>query len=221
MRESRLPALAGIAFAMLFLAALFLLVGDLPEYGATDAEWTRWAEDSDAANRVSLLLMMLAGVAFLLFAGPLRRAQEGGTLATTALAGGVVGMSGMVVAAVLMRLAGVHGADSDPTITRSLVEAAAAGFLLASFGFCAHLLAIGLETLRTGAFARWSGIVALVGAGGFLLTFGTAVDASTESAFGLGYPLGFLCLVIWSIAAGLRLSAVATPSQGRRLPSTR
>ena len=221
MRESRMTALAGITFALLFFAASALVVGEPPDYGAPDGEWTRWAEEADGANRVALVLVLLAGVAFLLFAGALRRALEGGSLATTALAGGVVGVIGLIVAIVLMGVGSMHGAESDPTVTQSVVEAATTGFLLASSGFCAHLLAVGLETLRTGAFARWSGFVALVGAGGFLVTFLTAVDPGTDSPFGVGFPIGFLCLAIWTAAASVRLSAVAAPSPARPLPSTR
>ena len=221
MRDARMTGLAGIAFALLCVVAFALGVSEFPAYAAPDGEWTRWAEEGEASNRVALLLVLLAGVAFLLFAGALRHALEGGPLATTALAGGVVGVIGLIVAIVLISVGSMHGAESDPTITQSVVEAAAAGFLLASSGFCAHLLAVGLETLRTGAFARWSGFMALVGAGSFLLTFLTAVDPAEDSPFGIGFPIGFLCLAIWTAAASLRLSAVAAPSPARPLPSTR
>jgi hypothetical protein len=221
MGDSRMGALGGLVFALLFVAAFALVVGETPDYGAPDAEWTRWAEDSDANNRIALLAILLAGVAFLLFAGALRRALDDGPLTMTALAGGAVGVAGLVVAVVLLRAGSVHGAGSDATVTRSVVEAAAAGFLLASLGFCAHLLAVGLHTLRTGAFARWSGIVALVGAAAFLATFLTGVDSGDESPFGVGFPIGFLCLAIWTAAASLRLSVVAAPSPAPPLPSTR
>ena len=70
--------------------------------------------------------------------------------------------------------------------------------------------------------ARWTGVVALVGCTGFLLTIGTVLDApSSESAFGLGYPLGSLCLVVVSVTSGLRLSGNAVPSPAAPLPSTR
>jgi hypothetical protein len=220
MCESRVTSLAGITFALLFFVAFALVVGEYPDYAAADREWTGWAEESDGANRVALVLVLLAGVAFLLFAGALRRALEDGPLATTALAGGVVGVIGLIVAIVLMAVGSMHGAGSDPTITQSVIEAATTGFLLASSGFCAHLLAVGLETLRTGAFARWSGFVALVGAGGFLLTFLTAMDPGADSPFGVGFPIGFLCLAIWTAAASVRLSGVAAPSSDRPLPST-
>jgi hypothetical protein len=209
-----MTGLAGIAFALLCVVAFALGVSEFPAYAAPDGEWTRWAEEGEASNRVALLLVLLAGVA-------LRHALEGGPLATTALAGGVVGVIGLIVAIVLISVGSMHGAESDPTITQSVVEAAATGFLLASSGFCAHLLAVGLETLRTGAFARWSGFMALVGAGSFLLTFLTAVDPAEDSPFGIGFPIGFLCLAIWTAAASLRLSAVAAPSPARPLPSTR
>ena len=54
-------------------------------------------------------------------------------------------------------------------------------------GFAASLAAAGLLTLRSGVFAGWIGIVALLGAVAFFLTFLTLIDGPTEdSVFGYG-----------------------------------
>lgn len=52
-------------------------------------------------------------------------------------------------------------------------------------------------------FGRWTGIVAAVGAVAFLLTFLTVLGGENDSPFGIGYPIGFLCLVIFSIATSV------------------
>ena len=76
-------------------------------------------------------------------------------------------------------------------------------FLVAAMGFAAWLAAAGLVTLRSGAFARWVGIVALLGGLAFFVTFFTLiVDPNKDSVFGYGYFVGFLALAIWSIARG-------------------
>ena len=51
-------------------------------------------------------------------------------------------------------------------------------------GFAAMLAAAGLLTLRTGVFARWIGIVALVGAVGFVITFFALIQGTER-----GQPL--------------------------------
>jgi hypothetical protein len=85
-------------------------------------------------------------------------------------------------------------------------------FLVAAMGFAALLMAAGLLTLRSGVFARWVGIVALLGAISFLITFLALIAGLGEdSVFGFGFFPGVLALVIWSIATSIaRYRAVAT-----------
>ena len=85
-------------------------------------------------------------------------------------------------------------------------------FLVAAMGFAAFLGAAGLLTLRTGAFARWTGIVALIGALSFLITFAAVLSGLGEdSIFGFGFFPGVLALVIWSVATSLAsYRAIAT-----------
>jgi hypothetical protein len=71
-------------------------------------------------------------------------------------------------------------------------------------GFAAFLLATGVLTLRTRVFARWTGVVALVGAVSFLITFLTIVDGTTDgSPFGYGFFPGALALVTWTAATSV------------------
>jgi hypothetical protein len=79
-------------------------------------------------------------------------------------------------------------------------------------GFAALLMAAGLLTLRSEVFARWVGIVALLGAISFLITFLTLIAGTGEdSVFGFGFFPGVLALVIWSAATSIAsYRAVAT-----------
>jgi hypothetical protein len=60
--------------------------------------------------------------------------------------------------------------------------------------------------------ARWTGIVALIGAVSFLIAFATVLAGLGEdSIFGFGFFPGVLALVIWSIAVSVhRYRAVAS-----------
>jgi hypothetical protein len=55
-------------------------------------------------------------------------------------------------------------------------------------GFAALLMAAGLLTLRTGVFARWTGLVALLGGLSLLIIFLTLIAGTGEdSVFGFGF----------------------------------
>jgi hypothetical protein len=61
----------------------------------------------------------------------------------------------------------------------------------------------------------WIGIVALVGAFAFFITFFTLLAGTSEdSVLGYGVPVGFLALAIWSIATSIaRYRTVATTAR--------
>jgi hypothetical protein len=122
-------------------------------------------------------------------------------LARTAFAGGITGIVGITMAIVIIGAATSVGADADPIVSRAVATASAGPYLVATMGFATLLGASGLLTLQTGAFKRWTGTVALLGAVAFLITFMTLLDGTDEdSVFGYGYLPGILALVIWAIA---------------------
>ena len=208
----RLLALSGIVFAVLFLAGWFASGGDAPDYSAADREWTEWADDNQWKSRIGAFAMLLAGFVFLHFAGTIRAvlgtAETAGRasaqLARVAFAGALVGIGGMTMAIVIIASATSEGADVDPIVSRAVATASAGPFLVSAMGFAALLMAAGLVTLRTGVFARWTGIVALIGAVSFLITFLAVIAGLGEdSLFGFGFFPGVLALVIWSIATSV------------------
>jgi Domain of unknown function (DUF4386) len=210
----RLLALSGILFAVLFLIGWFASGALTPDYGAADEDWTNWADDNQWRSRISAFSMLLAGFVFLHFAATIRSAlgapesadRASPYLARVAFAGGVTGMAGMTMAIVMTAGATTEGADSNPVVSRAVMTASGGPFLLSAMGFAAFLLAAGLLTLRTGVFARWTGVVALIGAAGFLVAFATVLSGLGEdSVFGYGFFPGVLALVIWSIATSVAL----------------
>ena len=69
-----------------------------------------------------------------------------------------------------------------------MTSAAAGPYFVAAMGFAVMLAAAGLLTLRTGVFARWIGIVALLGALSFVITFFALIQGTSEdSVFGFGF----------------------------------
>ena len=208
----RLLALSGVAFAILFLVGWFASGGDAPDYGASDKDWTNWADDNQWKSRIGAFAMLLAGFVFLHFAATIRTVlgdaeRKGGgsaQLARVAFAGAITGMAGMVMAIVIISGATTEGADANPIVTRAVASASAGPFLLSAMGFAAFLMAGGLVTLRSGVFARWTGVVALIGAVSFLVAFAAVLSGLGEdSLFGFGFFPGVLTLVIWSIATSI------------------
>ena len=206
---------------MLFVFAWFLSGGNAPDYTAADQDWTTWAADNQWKSRIGGFLILLAGFVFLHFAGTIRSVlgsaeAAGGApvqLARVAFAGALTGITGITIAIVMIAAAATEGADADPVVSRAVASAAAAGpYFVAAMGFAAMLAAAGLLTLRTRVFARWIGIVALVGALSFLITFLALIQGTSEdSVFGYGFLPGILALAIWSIATSLgAYRAVAT-----------
>ena len=113
-------------------------------------------------------------------------------------------MAGMAIASVTLSAASTDGANVNPVVSKAVATAAGGPFLVAAMGFAAFLMAAGVLTLRSRVFARWTGIVALIGAVCFLITFLTVIDGTTDgSNFGYAFFPAILALVIWSIATSV------------------
>jgi len=97
-------------------------------------------------------------------------------------------------------------------MSRAVTTGSAGAFLVAAMGFAPLLMAAGMLTLRSGAFARWTGIVALIGAASFLITSLTVLDGTSDgSVFGYGFFPGVVAFVTWTIATSIaRYRALAT-----------
>jgi hypothetical protein len=218
-----LLALSGVTFAVLFLIGWFASGGDAPDYNAPDQDWATWAEDNQWRSRIGAFAMLLAGFVFLHFAGTMRsvlgRAESvvsaSRQLARVAFAGAIIGMAGMTMAIVIISGADTEGAGANPVVTRAVASASAGPFLVSAMGFAAFLMPAGLLTLRSGVFACWTGVVALIGAVSFLVTFAAVLSGLGEdSLFGFGFFPGVLALVIWSTATSIALlRAVATETE--------
>ena len=222
----RVLALSGVAFAVLFVIGWFTNGGLTPHYNEPDQEWTNWARDNQWNGRISAFLMLLAAFVFLHFIGTIRTvlgmaespSRGAEQLARVAFGGGLTGMAGFAMASITLAAASTNGADVDPVVSKAVATTAGGPFLVGAIGFAAFLAAAGLLTLRTGVFARWTGIVALIGAVSFLVTSLTVLDGTTDgSAFGYGFFPGVVALVTWTIATSIAMYRAVTRAPRERL----
>jgi hypothetical protein len=208
----RLLALSGVAFAPLFLVGFLIGGSNTPDSAAPDQVWAAWAAASDLGSRVGALLALLGAFAFLPFAGRLRDVLAGAEahvrgsaqLARVAFAGGLIGVTGVTTAVLVIAGATSQGAGGDPAVSKAVASVAVGPFLVGAMGLTAFLAAAGWSTLRSGVFARWTAVVALLGGVSFFVTFFTLIPGpGQDSVFGYGFFPGFLALTTWSIATSI------------------
>jgi hypothetical protein len=225
----RLLALSGVAFAVLFLAGFLISGSDAPDYTATDQVWRTWAADSEVRSRIGAFLTLLATFAFLHFTAVIRSMFEGADtpthgpaqLARIAFAGALIGATGITMAVIIIAGATAPGAQANPVVSKAVASTTVGPFLVGAMGFAAALTAAGLLILRNGVFARWIGIVALLGGAAFFITFFTLIAGPSEdSIFGYGFFPGFLALTIWSIATSVASYRTAPAPTTRREAAT-
>jgi succinate dehydrogenase/fumarate reductase cytochrome b subunit len=212
-RWQRLLALSGVAFAPLFIVGwLTSSVANAPNYTASDQKWINWAHDDHIKGRVSSFALVLAAFAFIYFLGALRSVLEEAEssvrgskeLARVAFAGALTGIVGMTMAFVTIANASAPGANAEPLVSKAATTSAAGPFLVGAAGFSAFLLATGVLTLRTGVLSRWTGFVALLGAGCFAITLLTILNNSGNgSAIGYAFFPAMLSFVVWTVATSL------------------
>lgn len=209
----RLAALSGIAFAILFVVIVALSSAETPDFDDPLREWTTYADDNEGKLRVAALLTGLAAFEFLWFLGQVRSAlgaaetaARGFTrLAYIVLAGGIVGIVGLALGVFLTAGAVTHGTETVPEIVRSLNQLGASAFSLQSVGFATMLYTASFVIMRAGGLPRWLGWVSLAGGLFFLLQLGVWLSEDLDNAFGIFYPLGFLTLLVFTVAASLDL----------------
>jgi succinate dehydrogenase/fumarate reductase cytochrome b subunit len=213
-------ALSGVVFAPLFVVGwLASAVSDSPNYIAAEQKWITWAQNDHIKGRVSSFALVLAAFAFIYFLGALRTVLEEAEaavrgsreLARVAFAGALTGIAGITMAFVSIANASAPGAHADPLVSKAVSTSAAGPFLVGATGFSAFLLATGVLTLRAGVLSRWTGFVALVGAGCFFITLLTILNNSGDgSAFGYAFFPAMLSLVVWTVATSVaRFRALA------------
>ena len=102
-----------------------------------------------------------------------------------------------------MTAAALSYEESSPELIRGLAMLSSGPFVLAVTGLGTMLYTTFFLVQRTRVLPSWLGWIALVAGVAFLLTLLLAVSEDYDSAFGIGYPIGFLLLIIFSVGASV------------------
>jgi hypothetical protein len=163
-----------------------------------------------APRAVAGLAALVLFVPFLAYlCGVLRRAEgEPGSLATTALAAGVVGITLKIVSVVpALALHRAHVADGTPL--HKLFDAFDNGTtVIALYPLAVACAAIAIVALRTGALPRW------LAAGAGLTAIALAVNGAFLEA---SFVPALLLFLLWTFVASLHLLRIERRLLGRRV----
>jgi MFS family permease len=214
---SRIAALAGIGFVVLYVAAWF--VSQSPDSDDASAQIAAYYSDKDHRTLmiVSAYLFVAAGLLFLYFLAGLRaRLLEGATHAADAwgtfiVTAGAVFVGLLVVGAMAiasvpasMSFGGADAPERGDLVT--VIQSAGYGMILvgAMLSAAAMIAATSLLTLRTGTLPRWSAWLGLAAA--VLLLFAV-----------VWFPQ--IVLLIWVLAISVILLRQPTHPRVASLPS--
>lgn len=171
---------------------------DLTASRATIAAWVAKQHNS-AAGYAGGLMELLGLLAFVVFAAALyrvlRRGDQGGILATTALGAALVSAAlklGSVPLTFALEWRARQG--FDPQLAAAILDADNVAFILTWALDAVWLAAAAFATLRMRVLPRWLGILAAVTAPVLLLSTAAANHVP---------PLGMLLTLVWIAATGL------------------
>ena len=197
---------------MLFVVGWFISGSDTPDYSAADQEWTNWADDNELKSRVGALLILIAGFVFLHFAGMIRsvlgsaetRVRGSVQLARVAFAGALTGITGITMAVIMIAGATAVGGSANPMVSKSGGHGDGGALPGRRDGLCRVTSSCWTVDTAQRCIRAGVGIVALLGALAFFVTFFTLiVGPDKDSVFGYGFFVGFLALAIWAIATSI------------------
>jgi hypothetical protein len=165
-RWERLAPLAGLVFAVA-LAVVFAVSNNSPDTDASTAKWASYYRDHRSRELAVSIVVAVAVVFFVWFAGALRarlRAVEGspGRLSNTAFGGAILyALGGLLIAAF-----NFAAADSvkhvTPQVTQTIGILDSDVFFPLAVGSGILLLATGVLIVRTRTLPVWLGWVAVV-----------------------------------------------------------
>jgi hypothetical protein len=165
-RLERLAPLTGIVFAAA-LIAVFFISNNSPDTKDSTAKWVTYYLDHRNREIAVSLVVAIATVFFLWFAGSLRarlRAAEGspGRLSNLAFGGAVLYATGGLLFAALDFAAADAVKHVPPTVTQTIGVLDSDLFFPLAVGTAVLMLATGVVVLRTRALPTWLGWVAVV-----------------------------------------------------------
>jgi hypothetical protein len=201
-----LGPLTGVVFVALVVAA-FALLGEGQDATKKSAqEIVNHYKDNKDEQFIGGLLVGLAGVFFLFFAGWMRkvlRAAEGpgGVLSAVAFGGAIVFVAGAAIGASIHITLADTADDLSPVAVQAINAIDWDYFIPFAVGMSAFLLATGLSAVRHGALPKWLGWIAIV----------IGVAAYTPAGF-FAFLAGMAWILVASIVLSLRMRAAPAPT---------
>jgi hypothetical protein len=207
-----------ILFGISFVIGLSPEPPDMSDSAVAVATYVSQNQD---AIRVEILLNTLAMFAFLWFLGSVRaglRGAEGGAGRVSGIAsgGGIVGATFIIAAQVFAAVAALRPEQTDPGLTRALVDLQALSIGLGAAAFAVFFFAVAAAAIYDGGLPKVLGYLAVLAGVGALV--GVVTIFSTDGVFAADGAFGFWAryalFVAWVAVASALL--LANPPKARR-----
>jgi hypothetical protein len=199
----------GLVFVATYVAVAILLGEGQDATKKSADELVTYYRDHDTEQTVGALLIGVAAIALLFWAGQLRGVLRDaecptGTLSAVAFAGAIVFAGGAIVGATI-HFALADYSDSTDVVDAQVFQTLNAfdwdNFLFFPVGLGTMLLASGISTLRHGALPKWSGWLAIL----LAITFATPA-----------FPVGLFGTALWVLVVSVILSTRVREPQADR-----
>jgi hypothetical protein len=199
--------LTGVLFLLILIVGLFVLGEEPPGVDEDVNEIVDFYVDKDTEVYAGVIAEGLAALVLVFFAGSLRRVLriaegEGGTLSLVAFAGLLMVATGFAIDATISLTLVETVEDVDPAAVQTLAALWENDFVPFAVGAGIFVLALGISTLRHGAFPKWLGWVAIV----------LAVVAVT--------PIGFVTAIGAALLVGITSVMMALQARSPQTPQT-
>ena len=212
--REQIGAASGLVVAILFgISFVIGLSPERPDMSDSAVQIATFVSQNQDALRVEVLLNTLAMFAFLWFLGSVRaglRGAEGGAGRVSGIAsgGGIVGATFVILANVFAATAALRPGETDPGITRALVDLQLISIGLGAAAFAVFFFAVAAAALYDGGLPKvlgWlaglAGVAALVGV---VTIFTTEGVWAADDAF--GFWVRYAAFVAWvAVASALLL----------------
>jgi hypothetical protein len=222
--REQIGAASGLLTALLF--GISFVIGLSPEPPKMDdsavAVATYVAENQDSLH-VMILLNTVAMLAFLWFLGSVRaglRGAEGGAGRVSGIAsgGGLVGSAFIILAQVFAATAALRPEETDPGITRVLIDLQLLSIGLGAAAFAVFFFAVAGATLFDGGLPKVLGWLAV--AAGVAALVGVVTIFSTDGLFAadgaFGFWVRYAAFVAWTAVASVLLFLSPPRRRGAR-----
>lgn len=194
-RLERLAPLSGVLFFLLIVAAIIIFPEETPSADDSRAEVVKFWLEHDTDAVASSIVLALAAIPLVWFAGTLRaasRAAEGaeGRLSATAFAGAIILAAAIAIGATLQFALAEAADDLPPVAIQTLSALSSDYFFPFLIGIFLWLFATALVILRHGLLHAAFGWLAVV----------LAIVAITPAGF-----IGFIATPLWTLAVSIAL----------------